>query len=87
MKELIHFSMTGSTVCESMKGEIEKFIKNNPDVKYSLVMVDESPDLYKYYLRKYPVDVIPSFVGFVDDIMQDGHNGEATELILSSLVN
>jgi hypothetical protein len=87
MKELIHFSMTGSTVCEDMKEELKKFIKSNPDVVYSQVLVDKSPELYHYYLKKYPIDLIPSFLGFVDDAFQDGHSGEATELILSSLVN
>lgn len=86
-KELVHFTRPDSVVCASMERVINKVIKNNPDIKYTKVDVTTDPELYEYYAKKYPIHFCPSFLGIVDGKVQDGHVGEATELILESLVN
>lgn len=86
-KEIVHFTLPNSTVCESMEPIIRKLLKNNPDIKYTKIDVSVEKALYEYYARKYPLNYCPAFLGIVDGIVQDGHVGEATEMILESLVN
>lgn len=85
VKELIHFTMPNSTVCESMEPVIKKLMARNPDLHYVRIDVTVEHELYDYYSRKYPINYCPSFLGIVDGKVQDGHVGEATELILESL--
>lgn len=87
VKELVHFTMPNSTVCASMEPIIKKVIKDNPDITYVRVDVTAERELYEYYSKKYPINYCPSFLGIVDGVVQDGHVGEATEMILESLVN
>ena len=70
-----------------MSPEIQKFIQNNPSVKYTKIFVEEDKDLYNFYNKKYPMPVCPAFLGLVDGKVQDGHVGYATEMVLSSLVS
>jgi thiol-disulfide isomerase/thioredoxin len=87
MKELIHFTLPGSTVCEEMIPIIDKLIKSNPDIHYIKVDVSNDSAIYEFYNRKYPMPVCPSFLGIVNGKVQDGHIGLASGLILESLVN
>lgn len=87
MKELIHFTMTGSTVCQDMIPIINNLVKNNPDIIYSKINVDEDHSLYDFYSIKYDLSTCPVFLGIVDGKLQDGHIGSASVLILESLVN
>lgn len=70
-----------------MAPEIQKFLSNNPDVKYTKILVDQDDKLYSFYNKKYNMPVCPSFLGLVDGKVQDGHVGYATEMVLSSLVS
>lgn len=84
MKELIHvYEQEDQAVNE----EIQKFIKNNPDVAYSKVNSDSDVELFRYYTMKFPVIEYPLFLGYVNGDLQDGHIGFGTEMVLSSLVN
>lgn len=85
MKELIHFTLPGSTICEEMTPIIDKLIINNPDVHYIKVDVSSDSSIYEFYNKKYPMPICPSFLGIVDGKVQDGHVGMASELILESL--
>jgi thiol-disulfide isomerase/thioredoxin len=87
MKEIIHFTMAGSTVCKEMQPIIDKLIQDNPDIKYTTIDVFEDDKLYLYYSKKYSMNTCPSFLGLVDGKVMDGHVGSATQLILESLVN
>jgi hypothetical protein len=86
MKELIHFTVAGSTVCNSMSDTIEKFKANNPDVIYSKVSIDVDNRLFTYSAKKYNLFAIPAFLGIVDGNVQDGHIGKASDIILEALV-
>jgi hypothetical protein len=87
MKELIHFTMNGSTVCEDMEPVIAKMLAENPDIQYTKINVDEDASLYKFYSLKYNLSHCPAFLGLVDGKVQDGHIGFAPLLVLESLVN
>jgi hypothetical protein len=85
-KELIHFTQPNSEVCAGMELVIKKLIKDNPDITYVRIDVTQDHELFEYYAKKYPINYCPSFLGLVDGKVQDGHVGEATQLILESLV-
>jgi thiol-disulfide isomerase/thioredoxin len=87
MKEIIHFTITGSTVCEEMAPVIADLINNNADIKYTKINIDEDRQLFDYYGKKYSLTHCPAFLGLVDGNVQDGHLGSGTRLILESLVN
>ena len=85
-KELIHFTQPNSEVCAAMEPVIKKLVKDNPDITYVKIDVSQDKELYEYYYKKYPINYCPAFLGIVDGKVQDGHVGEATQLILESLV-
>jgi thiol-disulfide isomerase/thioredoxin len=87
MKELIHFTQPNSEVCDRMEPVIKKLIKDNPDISYVKIDVSIEHELHEYYAKKYPINFCPAFLGLVDGVVQDGHVGEATQLVLESLVN
>lgn len=87
MKELLHFTMDNSIVCEQMVPVISSLLDKNPDIKYTKINVNDDKSLYLYYSKKYSMPACPAFIGLVDGVVQDGHVGFATELILESLVN
>lgn len=88
MKELLHFTHYGSAGCISMLPVIEKLLLDNPEIIYTKIDVSEDPATYEYYSRAYALPaVFPAFIGLVDNKLQDGHIGTATQLILESLVN
>jgi hypothetical protein len=87
MKELIHFTLPGSTICNEMIPIIDKLISNHPEIHYVKVDVSSDSGIYEFYNKKYPMPICPSFLGLVDGKVQDGHIGLASELILASLVN
>jgi hypothetical protein len=71
-----------------MVDTINKLVKENPDIIYNKINSESDAGLYQYYTKKYGLPaVFPIFIGIVDGVMQDGHIGTATELILESLVN
>lgn len=86
MKEIIHFTAKSSTDCIDMLPEIKKFLTNNPAIIYSKIDIDLDANIYDFYSKKYPGLSVPSFIGLVDGLVQDGHVGKATSLILESLV-
>jgi thiol-disulfide isomerase/thioredoxin len=85
-KELIHFTQPDSEVCAAMEPIINKLVKENPDIKYVRIDVSKETELFEYYNSKYPINYCPAFIGIVDGKVQDGHIGQATQLILESLV-
>tara|TARA_B110000483_G_C18162797_1_gene529986 strand:+ start:1478 stop:1744 length:267 start_codon:yes stop_codon:yes gene_type:complete len=85
-KELIHFTQPNSEVCAAMEPTIKKLVKENPDIKYVRIDVSKETELFEYYNNKYPINYCPAFIGIVDGKVQDGHIGQATQLILESLV-
>jgi thiol-disulfide isomerase/thioredoxin len=87
MKEIVHFTKSNSTVCETMVPVLEKFFADNPDIHYSKVDVDEDEGLYGFYSKKYDMPVFPAFLGLVDGKLHQAHLGSASALILKSLVN
>jgi hypothetical protein len=87
MKELLHFTMNGSTVCEQMQPTIEKLIADNPDISYTKINVSDDEGLYGFYAKKYDLSICPAFIGLVDGQVQDGHLGFAPLLVLEALVN
>ena len=71
-----------------MTAIIDKLIIENPDIKYTKIDSQSDEGIYKYYTSKYNLPVFfPIFIGLVDNTMQDGHIGTATQLMLESLVN
>jgi hypothetical protein len=87
MKELLHFTMTGSTICEQMQPTIDKLLSNCPDIHYTKINVNDDDSLYRFYSSKYDLSQCPSFLGLVDGKVQDGHIGFAPLLVLEALVN
>jgi len=87
MKEIIHFTISGSTVCEQMQPTIDKLLSNCPDIHYTKINVDEDPKMHSFYSAKYNLSQYPSFLGLVDGKVQDGHIGFAPLLVLEALVN
>ena len=69
-----------------MEPTIKKLVKENPDIKYVRIDVSKETELFEYYNNKYPINYCPAFIGIVDGKVQDGHIGQATQLILESLV-
>lgn len=87
MKEILHLTHPESIGCKEMISTIDKFIEENPEIKYSKIDSTADKNLYNYYTKKYNLPtVFPIFIGMVDGTMQDGHLGVATPLILKSLV-
>jgi thiol-disulfide isomerase/thioredoxin len=69
-----------------MKPVINQFVKDNPDIKYTSIDIDQDKELFKYYSNKYPVMSIPTFLGIVDGKVIDGHVGVASAFKLKSLL-
>ena len=87
MKELVHFTLPDSTVCDQMEGVIKDLLSNRSDILYTKINVQEDSRLYDFYSKKYSMPICPSFIGIVDGKVIDGHIGYASRMILESLVN
>lgn len=87
MKELIHFTLPGSTVCAEMEDVIKDMLSNRSDILYTKIDVQEDSRLYTFYSRKYSMDAFPCFLGIVDGKVLDGHVGYASRMILEALVS
>jgi hypothetical protein len=87
MKELIHFTLPGSTVCDQMEDVIKDLLSNRSDILYTKINVQEDSRLYDFYSKKYSMPICPSFIGIVDGKVIDGHVGYASRMILESLVS
>jgi len=87
MKEIVHFTKSNSTVCQTMVPIIEKFMADNPEIAYSKVDVGEDQGMYGFYSKKYDMPIFPAFLGLVDGRLHQAHLGYASAFILESLVN
>jgi thiol-disulfide isomerase/thioredoxin len=87
MKEIIHFSKSNSSICESMIPVIDKFVSKNPEIGYTKIDVDSDPKLYAFYSKGLELETLPAFFGIVDGKTYDSHLGYASVFILESLIN
>lgn len=76
MKELIHFTATWCQPCKAMAPMIDKFVQDNPDIKYVKVDID-SPDA-DALIQKYEVRGVPTFIINTDNETTARHTGSAT---------
>lgn len=86
MKELVHFTADWCQPCKKMEPIIEEFIKENKDVKYTKINIEEDRELFDYYNKKYRVMSVPTFLGLEDGKVIDGHVGVASKFVLKSLL-
>lgn len=86
VKELIHFTADWCQPCKNMEPIIKEFIEENPDIKYSMVNIEKDKEVFEYYLKKYNIMSVPTFLGMVDGNLIDGHVGVASKFVLKSLI-
>lgn len=76
MQELIHFTATWCQPCKAMTPMIDKFVADNPDIKYTKLDIDESDSMLA--IEEYAVRGVPTFVILKDDEVLARHTGSAT---------
>lgn len=83
MKELLHFTADWCNPCKQMAPVIERFINDNPDIKYTKVDVDEEFDL----VREYRIQSVPTFISLIDGEYHKMLGGVKPESVLISIFN
>jgi thioredoxin 1 len=83
MKELIHFTATWCQPCKAMAPVIDKFVADNPDIKYTKLDIDEVDSLLA--VEQYDVRGVPTFVILKDDEVFARHTGAANPEKFASL--
>lgn len=86
MKELVHFTAEWCQPCKQMEPVISEFINENQDIKYIKIDIEKDTSLFDYYKRKHSIMSVPTFLGFVDGVLIDGHVGVTSKFILKSLL-
>ena len=81
MKEFIHFTADWCNPCKRMAPVIERFIAENPDIKYTKVDVDKDTDLVK----EYRIQSVPTFLAVVDGKITKMLGGLKTESEIKSI--
>jgi thioredoxin 1 len=60
---------------------IDSFIKDNPDIKYTKIDVDEQVDL----VARYDIQAVPTFIALVDGEIYNRFGGVKPESVLRSI--
>jgi len=81
MKELLHFTAVWCNPCKQMAPVIDRFINDNPDIKYTKVDVDEQVDLVK----EYRIQSVPTFIGLIDGEYYKMLGGVKPESVIRSI--
>jgi thioredoxin 1 len=81
LKELLHFTADWCNPCKKMAPVIEKFISDNPDIKYTKIDVDQEPDL----VREHKIQSVPTFIALVDGKFHNMLGGVKPESVLRSI--
>jgi len=62
--KLLHFTATWCGPCKLMAPMVKEVMRNNPDIEYEKVDIDERPDI----VSEFSVQSVPTFVLFKDDM-------------------
>ena len=81
MKELLHFTAVWCNPCKQMAPVIDRFINDNPDIKYTKVDVDEQVDLVK----EYRIQSVPTFIALIDGEYYKMLGGVKPESVIRSI--
>lgn len=81
MTTLLHFTADWCQPCKKIKPLIDEYIKNNPDIDYQRVDIEEDFDIAK----EHNVMGIPTLVVIKDDIVTARHTGMADADKIASL--
>lgn len=83
MKEILHFTADWCNPCKRLKPIIEQYVKDNPDVKYTVIDVDTQFEI----AEDYSVMSVPTLVIVKEDGKMSRHIGTASYQEIDSLVN
>lgn len=83
MKEILHFTADWCNPCKRLKPIIEQYVKDNPDVKYTVIDVDTQFEI----AEDYSVMSVPTLVIVKEDGKMSRHIGIASYQEIDSLVN
>ena len=81
MKEFLHFTADWCNPCKKMAPVIEKFINDNPDIKYVKIDVDKEIDL----VSEYRIQSVPTFIALVDGKIHNMLGGVKPESVIRSI--
>jgi thioredoxin 1 len=84
-KELLHFTADWCGPCQLMAPTIKVFEKENPEIEYVRIDIDEDPESFNYYSTKYGFTSIPAMIAMVDDLFYRSRFGSSTKAELVSL--
>jgi thioredoxin 1 len=76
MKELIHFTAEWCQPCKAMAPMIDKFVTDNPDIKYTKIDIDSADAVAP--LEEFVVRGVPTFVILENNEIKSRHTGSAT---------
>lgn len=83
MKEILHFTADWCNPCKRLKPIIEQYVKDNPDVKYTVIDVDTQFEI----AEDYSIMSVPTLVIVKEDGKMSRHIGIASYQEIDSLVN
>jgi hypothetical protein len=83
MQELIHFTADWCQPCKKMAPMIDKFIEDNPNIKYTKYNVDDKESMLA--VEEFVVRGVPTFVVLEDNEIKNRHTGAATPDKFASL--
>ena len=69
--KLLHFTAEWCAPCKAMKPVIEEYVKNNPDVEYKMIDIDNDFDS----LTTYDVLGVPTYILLNDNKEVNRHTG------------
>lgn len=81
MTELLHFTADWCQPCKKIKPMIDYFIKDNPDIIYRKIDIEEDFDIAK----DFDVMSIPTLIVIKDGKLYNRHTGMATPEKIASL--
>jgi len=81
MKEFLHFTAIWCNPCKMMAPIIERFISENPDIKYTKIDTDDQPLL----VNEYAIQSIPTFIAVVDGEIHNRLSGIKRESDIKSI--
>ena len=81
MKELLHFTADWCNPCKQMAPVIERFINDNPEIKYTKVDVDVETEL----VREYRIQSVPTFIALIDGEYHNMLGGVKPESVIRSI--
>lgn len=83
MKQILHFTATWCKPCERLKPIIEEYIKDNSDIEYIKIDVDE--DFEK--AEEFVVMSVPTIIVLTNKTLTARHTGIASYDEIHALVN